>query len=192
MPQHSQEIAKQFEQQCIWANQSWRTRKCLFDNKSNLPAFQQPHYEHFFLRLSFILQEYWMQQVAKLHDPAGRTAQHNLSVDYMVECGDWDGGAKTRLNELRDKMLPFATKMKPPRNKLLAHNDVATILSPTELGTFDEGEDVEYFKNLKAFAEIIVSTVLSEHFDYDNAVCADVALFVTAFDQGRIGGKRDV
>lgn len=126
MPQHSQEVAKQFEQQCMWVHQSWQTRKCLFDNKSYLPTFQQPHYEHFFLRLSIILQEYWMQQVAKLHDPAGKPGQANLSVDYMIECGDWDDGTKTQLNELRKKMLPFAAKMKTPRNKLLAHNDVAT------------------------------------------------------------------
>ena len=129
MPQHSQKVAKQFEQECIWAHQSWQTRKRLFDNKSYLPAFQQPHYAHFFLRLSLILQEYWMQQVAKLHDPAGKPGPANLSVDYMIECGDWDDGTKMRLNELRKKMLPFAAKMKTPRNKLFAHNDVATILS---------------------------------------------------------------
>jgi len=88
MSQHSQEVVKQFEQRCMWAQESWQTRKYLFDNTSNLPVFQQPHYEHFFLRLSIILQEYWMQQVAKLHDPAGRPGQHNLSVDYIIERGD--------------------------------------------------------------------------------------------------------
>jgi len=88
-------------------------------------------------------------------------------------------------------MLPFAAKLKVPRNKLLAHNDVATILSAAELGAFDEGADVEYFKGLKAFAEIVVSTVLGEHFDCDTAVSADVALFVKAFDRGRIGGEYD-
>jgi HEPN superfamily AbiU2-like protein len=158
----------------------------LFDNKSSLPVFQQPRYEHFFFRLSIILQEYWMQQVAKLHDPAGWPGQHNLSVDYMIECGDWDDGTKARLIELRGKILPFAAKMKTPRNKLFAHNDVATILSAAELGAFDEGGDVEYFKDLKAFTEIVVSAVLGEHFDYDVAVDTDVALFVEAFDRGRI------
>ncbi len=191
MSQHSQEVVKQFEQQCIWAHQSWQTRRYLFDDKSSLPVFQQPHYEHFFLRLSVILQEYWTLQVAKLHDPAGRPGQHNLSVDYMIECGDWDAGTKARLIELRDKMLPFAAKMKTPRNKLEAHNDVATILSAAEHGAFDEGADVEYFKSLKALAEIVVSAVLDEHFDYDTAVCTDVALFVKAFDRGRIGGECD-
>lgn len=175
----------------MWAHELWQTRKYLFDNKSNLPVFQQPHYEHFFLRLSVILQEYWMQQVAKLHDPAGRPGQYNLSLDYMIECGDWDGGTKAQLIELRDKMLPFAAKMKTPRNKLLAHNDLATILSAAEYGAFDEGADVEYFQRLKALAEIVVSAVLGDHFDYDTAVFADVALFVKAFDRGRIGGECD-
>jgi hypothetical protein len=83
-------------------------------------------------------------------------------------------------------MLPFAGKMKTPRNKLTAHNDVSTILTATELGKFDPGEDTEYFDHLKAFAEIVVSTVLAEHFDYDTAVPADVDLFMAAFNRGKI------
>jgi hypothetical protein len=107
----------------------------------------------------------------------------------MIECGNWDAGTKAQLIELRDKMLPFAARMKKPRNKLLAHNDLATILSAAELGAFNEGEDIEYFEHLKAFAKIVVNTVLCEHFDYDTAVPTDVALFVEAFDRGRIGGE---
>jgi hypothetical protein len=189
MPKHSHEVVKQFEQQCIWIHQSWQTRKCLFDDKSNLPALQQPHYAHFFYRLSIIAQEYWMQQVAKLHDPARSSGGSNLSVNYMIACGVWDQVTNAQLIDLRDKMLPFARKMKTPRNKLLAHNDLKTILSATELGAFDEGEDTSYFQNLKAFMEIIVNTVLHEHFDYDSAVPADVDLFMNVFNRGRIGGK---
>ena len=189
MPQHFQELVKEFERLCMWVHQSWQTRKCLFDNASNLAAFRQPHYEHFFFRLHCITQEHWMQEVAKLHDPAGKAGQHNLSVNYIVECGDWDDNTKARLIELRGKMLPFAGKMKPPRNKLTAHNDVSTILTATELGKFDPGEDIEYFDYLKAFAEIVVSTVLNEHFDYDNDVSADVDLFMDAYNRGRIGGE---
>jgi hypothetical protein len=189
MPQHSKEVVRQFEQQCIWIHQSWQTRKCLFDDKSNLPIFQQPHYEHFFLRLSYILQDYWMQQVAKLHDRARSFGQDNLTVDYIVECGCWDAATKARLSELREKMRPFAEKMRTPRNKLLAHNDLATILSATMRGAFDEGEDVEYFEHLETFAEIIVHQILDEHFHYDSAVPTDIALFVAAFDRGRIGGE---
>jgi hypothetical protein len=189
MAQHSKEVIKEFETLCMWVHQSWQTRKCLFDNASNLAAFQQPHYEHFFFRLHRITQEHWMQEVAKLHDPAGKPGHYNLSVNYIVECGDWDRDIKARLIGLHEKMLPFAMKMKPPRNKLTAHNDVSTILAATELGKFDSGEDIEYFANLKAFVEIIVNTVLGEHFDYDNAVPADVDLFADAFNRGRIGAE---
>ncbi len=190
MPQLCREVVEQFEQQCIWAHQSWQTRVCLFDTIPNLAMFQQPHYEHFFHRLSIILQEYWMQQVAKLHDPSGSSGQHNLSVDYILERGDWSADTKALLTELRDKMLPFAAKMKTPRNKLLAHNDVSAILSATELGAFDQGEDVEYFKNLRTFTETVVTTALGQHFFYDNKIPADIDLFAQAFDRGRIGGDR--
>jgi hypothetical protein len=107
----------------------------------------------------------------------------------MIELGDWDTGVKARLTELRDEMQPFAKNMKTPRNKLTVHNDVATVMSATEHGKFDAGEDVEYFGHLKEFAEIVVNMVLDEHFDYDNAVPTDVDLFVDAFNRGRIGGE---
>lgn len=188
MPQHSQEVVRQFEQICIRMHQSWQMRKCLFDDKSNLKVFQQPHYAHFFYRLHVILQEYWTLQIAKLHDPAGKPGRHNLSIDYIVDCGDWGDKTKTRLAELREQMRPFAEKMKLPRNKLTAHNDVATILAAVDdMGAFDESEDIKYFDNLKAFAEIVVKAVLDEHFDYDNAVPTDVDLFVDAFNKGQIG-----
>jgi AbiU2 len=190
MPQHSQEVVKRFEQICIRMHQSWQIRKCLFDDKSNLAIFRQPHYEHFFLRLRIILQEYWTLQIAKLHDPVGKPGRYNLSIDYMIECGDWKDETKARLVELREKMLPFAETMKLPRNKLGAHNDVATILAEIDdMGAFDEGDDVQYFANLKAFAEIVIKAVVDEHFDYDNGVPTDVDLFVDAFNRGRIGGE---
>jgi Nucleotidyltransferase domain len=56
------------------------------------------------------------------------------------------------------------------------------------LARSDEGEDVNYFKDLKEFAKIVVKDVLAKHFDYDNGARADIASFVEAFERGRIGG----
>jgi hypothetical protein len=110
MTQHSKEVVEQFNRLCIWAHQSWQTRKFLFDKNPDLDALKGPHYAHFFVRLSYIVQEYWMQQVAKLHDPAIQSGQNNLSIDYMIDHGQWDAATKAQLAELRDKMLPFANK----------------------------------------------------------------------------------
>jgi hypothetical protein len=82
----------------------------------------------------------------------------------MIDYGEWNTKMKTALTELRDKMLPLVNKLRPARDKLQAHNDRATILMEHELGSFERGEDTEYFKHLCKFASIVRKTVLGNCF----------------------------
>jgi AbiU2 len=134
MPPHSKEVVEQFCNLCDWLRQSWQTRKYLFDENPKIENLKAPHYAHFFFRLNVILQEYWIQQVAKLHDPAVQLGHQNLSINYMVDCGQWDAKTKAELINLRDKMMTFEKKLRGARNKLLSHNDLTTILQAPELG----------------------------------------------------------
>lgn len=100
----------------------------------------------------------------------------------MIEHIQWNEATKTRLNELRDKMLPFAVIMKLPRNKFTAHNDLNTILQRSILGVFDKPDDTDYFDTLQEFT----SVALGDRFLFGDLVRNDVEFFMTAFDRGRI------
>jgi hypothetical protein len=184
---HSKEVLEQFCTLCDWILQSWQMRKYLFDENPDIDSLKAPHYEHFFFRLSVILQEYWLQQVAKLHDPAVQLGYSNLSIDYVIDCGEWDTKTKAELRSVRNKMMAFETKLRAVRNKLLSHNDLTTILQAHELGGFDEGDDTEYFAHLAKFASTVRKAMFGELFLYDDLVRNDIDLFMAAFNRGRIG-----
>ena len=122
-----------------------------------------------------------------MHDPArDRNGNLNLSVDYIVECGEWDKETKSRLDELRTKMVGLAHKIKDARNKILSHNDLATMMDEKHLGAFDPGEDEHYFQYLCEFASLVKESVIGEPFVYDNIVDNDVEVFMQCFKRGKI------
>ncbi len=88
----SKDIACRFCELCNWAYETWVTHKFVFDeNKS--PENNIGKSAYFTSRLSRITQEYCLQQIAKLHDPAIQGNSLNLTVDYMVRFGEWGGRA---------------------------------------------------------------------------------------------------
>jgi hypothetical protein len=189
MPLHTREVVEKFCDMCRWVHQSWQTRKFLFDENPDIDELKGPHYAHFFVRLSYMLQEYWIQQLAKLHDPAIQRGHKNLSIDYMIDHGQWDLITKSELIELRDKMMVFESKLRTVRDKIIAHNDLTSILQSNDLGEFDQEEDTLYFQHLEAFASIVQKVSLGELFLYDD-VRNDIDFFMTAFNRGRIIPRR--
>ena len=191
MPALSNVVVTEFCNLCNDAYTSWLTRKYLFDLNPDFAEFKHPHYEHFFQRLSDITQKYWLHQLAKLHDPAVQSGQINLTISYVIEYGQWDSDTATILKDLQSKMISLASSIKMARNKLLSHNDLASILTGGPLGAFDPGEDVKYFDNLKQFANLVHDKVVGGFFPFDDFVQNDVEIFVHCFKVGksRIFGK---
>ncbi len=69
---------------------------------------------------------------------------------------------KLKLETLAQKLKEFVEfeRKDNPRHKLLAHWDVATILSsPGTLGGFSVGKELEFFNNLNDFIETMAITV---------------------------------
>ena len=186
MVAHSKEIVNRFCVLCDWLHQAYQTRKCLFDDNPDWNNLKQPHYEHFFLRLSVILQEYWLHQLAKLHDPAVQGGHINLSIDYMIEYGQWDLTTQAALTRLHNEMTALITPIKDARNKLLSHNDLKTILESNQLGSFEAGKDDDYFRCLQEFASVVSEATVGESFVYDNLVKNDIEIFMACFNRGRI------
>ena len=93
MPAHSPEVVHKFCELCDWLMQVWQMRKYLFDENPEVAMLQRPRHAHFFYRLQVVLQENWLHQLAKLHDPAvqgGLRGHINLSLPYIIEYGQWD------------------------------------------------------------------------------------------------------
>ncbi|MBU3697982.1 hypothetical protein [Dechloromonas sp.] len=172
---------------CDWLLQVWQMQKFLFDENPNESVLREPRYAHFFYRLQVVLQEHWLHQLAKLHDPAvqgGANGHINLSLDYIIEYGQWDAQTEAKLKDLKSRMSSLAKPVRDARNKVLSHNDLAVLLTSKELGAFDPGEDEQYFIRLREFASLVTESALGEPFVYDDLVENDVSSFMHAFLRG--------
>lgn len=177
-------IVEDFCSHCDWAYQCWIMRKHLYDENPDERLLKHPHHSFFFARLEKILQEYWMQEVAKLHDPATQHGFDNLTVEYIfkaVQCPDQE---RVKLQNLKDKMDSFASTLRSVRNKLLSHKDKDTINSAITLGSFNAGEGVAYFKALEEYASEVHRIVVGTPYMFDDLTKNDVQIFMAAFAKG--------
>lgn len=173
-----------FCEHCDWAHQCWLMRKYLYDENPEQRLLRLPSHSYFFNRLEKILQEYWMLEVVKLHDPAKQFGSINLSIDHVLDHGNWTPEVQSKLKSLKETMKVFVSKIKPARNKLLSHKDKNTILSSKTLGEFDEGEDIAYFEALYEFANEVHIVVVGSLFLFDDLTKNDVEHFMSTFSRG--------
>lgn len=184
MPALASEVVTKFCQHCDWTEQCWLVRKHLFDDNPNRQFLFDPRHAHFFNRLALILQEHWLHEVVKLHDPAKQAGRWNLTVDYILECGDWADDVRERLMALRSQLVLLADAIRGARNRLLSHNDLETILNEQSLGEFAEGTDLAYFTALREYATTVHEAVLGVPYDFDGLTANDVDVFMSQFQRG--------
>ncbi|MBT4891169.1 MAG: hypothetical protein HON65_16600 [Rhodospirillales bacterium] len=184
MADHYKEIATKFCELCDWLLQAWQFRKFMFEENPDFEYLKTRHHEHFFNRLQKITQEYWLLQLAKLHDPATANKSKNLTIDYMIDYVDWEKETKLKLNDLRNRMQVLSKPTKIARNKILSHNDLNVLLDNQTLGEFQLGDDEKYFNCLKDFANIVSLEINDSPFIFDDLVPNDIAVFMNSFKRG--------
>jgi len=149
----NKEIALLFCQLCSQAYQASVIHKLLFDQNDN-KADTIEKAVAFANHLSTITQEYSLQQIAKLHDPAVQNKDRNVSINFVVEFGEW-GAKEAEIEAIRERLSKLWGHLKPARNKLLAHNDLEALLANEALGGFPEGEDDLYFEALQELVDAV-------------------------------------
>jgi hypothetical protein len=184
MSAHNKEVIDLFCQLCDWLMQIWQMRKFLFDENPDVGALKTARHQAFFYRLQEVLQEHWLHQLVKLHDPAVQSGHINLSLEYIIEYGQWEAETEVRLVTLKSRLDMLAKPLRDARNRILSHNDLATLLAGSALGTFDPDADERYFEALRDFASVVREAALGEPFVYDDMVRNDVRMFMHTFLRG--------
>ena len=189
--QISKDIAEKFCSLCGWVHESWVTHKFLFD-ENRTPENNIGKCKYFTSRLSIITQEYSLQQIAKLHDPAIQGNSRNLTIDYIVRFGEW-GERKNEIDRIHDKLLELWNRIKPARHKILAHNDLKTYRADETLGSFPKGADNEYFEALQALVNEVHEKWVGGPYPFNDLAQADVSEFLALLERawGSSGGSND-
>jgi hypothetical protein len=154
MPDRS-DVIKKFCQLCDWAHESWVTAYTIFDNNPKIEQLKKCSCVDFLLRLNKILQEYALLQLIKLQDPAQQKGCSNLTFEYIIKHGGWDKKTVLILRKHFSNLDQLAQYIRPARHKILSHNDFNTVLDNLPIGAFPKGKDVEYFRILQEFVNVI-------------------------------------
>lgn len=177
----SPDVAKQFCELCNWAYECWVMHKRLFDeNEKTETTIAKAKY--FTSRLSVITQEYSLLQICKLHDSAIQRSAVNITIDYIVRFGDW-GEDTNKINQHAELLTALFHKLKSARNKLLAHNDLETIMGATALGGFPEGLDDEYFTALQELVNTVHERWHGGPYPFNDLAGADVEEFLHVLEK---------
>jgi len=174
----STSVVEEFCRLCDWAHEVWLHHRALFDHNQRGTELLTSFAGEEWGRLSIISQEYSLLQIVKLHDPAVMNGKVTLGIDYMLTYGDWSDLVRGHLEELANELNGFASSLRGARNKLLSHNDLATIVAGASLGEFVDGADQEYFKALQDFVNTIHDAVIGGPWPFNDLVKNDVAAFL--------------
>ncbi len=177
----TKDIALKFCDLCNWVYETWVTHKFLFD-ENKTPENNIGKSAYFTNRLSIITQEYCLQQIAKLHDPAKQGKSLNLTVEYMVRFGEW-GEREDDIKRIHDRLLGLWERLKPARNKALAHNDLETLMADAALGSFPEGVDEEYFAALQDLVNEVHEKWVGGPRPFNDLAQADVEEFLALLER---------
>lgn len=153
MNSFSPNVAKKFCELCNWAYFCWTTHKRLFD-KNERKEETIDKAKNFFHTLLVITQEYSLLQICKLHDHAKQGKSSNITIEYIEQFGEW-GSDKENIKKIVSRLSDLFEKIKPARDKVIAHNDFETLTGETTLGAFPDGLDEKYFEALRELVDTV-------------------------------------
>ena len=157
LPKATQADAVAFCGHCDWIYKCWSMHDALGERVDHREALSDSPIGKFLEHHMELSSEYTLLQAAKLHDPAVKRDQGNLTIDFFLDQEDvWSSNEKEELDGVRSKLHAFYNKrIKRARNKIFAHNDLKTFRNNTPLGGFPKSEGESYLSDLGEIAAAV-------------------------------------
>lgn len=108
--------------------------------------------------IRLILAEHLFIQFCKITDLAGTGKRRNLTTNYILSEIPWPDDVGQKLRKVNERLMVFRQYVEPARSRRIAHIDLPTQIERLDnLGTFPEGADRQFFRDLQRFIDIAYS-----------------------------------
>ena len=137
-PEHS--ILIKLGDQCIWAWTVFQLAKKYCSNETLLEWCGLD------TCLVFILKDYYLLQIAKMHDPATSCGHENHSIEKIIST--YGANNDQIIIKFHEDNKEFIEAARDARNKTIAHSDLETTINSIPRGAYLDGTDDKYFLEL--------------------------------------------
>lgn len=130
-------------------------------------------------RMSFVIREYTVLQIAKINDPAEFKNGDNLSLEYFVNYYAPTKSLRKKYEKFRSENRNFIEAIRTARHKAITHSDLDTLKAGGPVGAFPKGEDKTYFDSLhKIISEVLNHQNLGPFADWPDFIIDDTKEFM--------------
>jgi HEPN superfamily AbiU2-like protein len=163
----------------ILATRIWR------DSDDKERALMEAISPSFFLDIGQVLAEYAVLSACRIADPANEGDKNeNFTLEFFVNCFPPNSATFQQLDQLHQAMSKHRKKIKPARDKLVAHADRTAIRNGQPLGMATWQEWNEFWTALKDFVRLLNEKVLGTPFEIDVAgVSGDAEMLLKSLRQ---------
>lgn len=160
MPQDAlQDEFVKLREQAIWLRQTVNTFNCLFDSGPETERLLRESAALFFGDLNTMMQEYAILLVCRLTGPAETFGKPNLSTQRFTGLMRQSGCLTPEVERLDACLTAYGERLKPARNKIIAHSDLEVHVDDIALDAHGEEAMVEFFDNLQAYFDAVGNAV---------------------------------
>ncbi|WP_433924748.1 hypothetical protein ACN06F_04555 [Vreelandella sp. 21] len=159
-----------FRNHCIEIRHQYNVYVNLF-NEDSEPVLSKVA-ATFFTEIASIMHRDWKLQVCKIMDAAEMYGKVNITIDLINKQLADEGLMDSEVNSLSLALKAFGAKVKPARNKRIAHYDRLSQINGSDLGGTTESELEGFLNNLQEYCDKVGRLVGIGPLDFSGGGCA--------------------
>jgi AbiU2 len=172
------EIFGHFREHCIRLKRDYNTYSDLFnDSTREVLSKTAPT---FFTDIADILQRDWILQACKLSDPPESKRKdgihYNITVQLLNQSLERMGLLSTGISNTGRSIVEYGEKLKPARDKYIAHFDYEHQIQGIPLGETSEPELLKFIDDIQQYCDLVGEALGVGPLDFSSSGCAGDAL----------------
>ena len=167
-----------FREHCIRLKRDYNTYNDLF-NESSREVLSKTA-PTFFADIADILQRHWLLQACKLADPPESKRKdgihYNITVQLLNQALERMGLLSPDISNTGGAIVDYGEKLKPARDKYIAHFDYEHQVQGTLLGETSEPELLKFLDDIQQYCDLVGETLGIGPLDFSFSGCTGDAL----------------
>lgn len=159
-----------FRDHCIEIRHQYNVYVNLF-NKDSKPVLSKVA-STFFTEIAGIMHRDWKLQVCKIMDAAEMYGKENITIDLINRQLSEEELIDSEVHSLSSALKSFGAKVKPARNKRIAHYDRLSQINGSDLGGTTVAELEGFLINMQEYCDKVGCLVGLGPLDFSGGGCA--------------------